>query len=46
MSIEIPDGPFCAACGTSATAWIDHPKHGERPVCADHEGDGEVVSRV
>lgn len=42
----VPDGPLCAACGTPIVAWIELDDGRERPVCDDHEGDGEVVCRV
>lgn len=48
MSITIPDGPFCAClgCRTEADVVIDHPDHGERPVCEACAGDYEVVRDV
>lgn len=37
-SAEVATGPFCTAigCRDSATAVIEHPDHGRRPVCEDH----------
>jgi len=48
MSADAVTGPFCTAlgCSNGAVVVIDHPDHGERPVCDDHADDGEVVGDV
>ena len=46
--MAVASGPFCGAfgCTDPAEHVIDHPENGERVVCDDHAGDGEVVADV
>lgn len=43
-----PDEPICGCIGCTETAdvVIDHPKYGERTVCADDINGHEVIRRV